>query len=252
MSENIDFLIVKPQQKRGFFSDYGNKTDDKRLYEYTKDSPGAAKRLVKKFPGKKIICDRECFNKEKTRHFLTEYNECSEINLLNTFKLSFYPSLEKFGIKAPLGEIYISGAPSFAVKIIEHIKYSARLFTVVNPGEYQSILYDELYFKYGIIIRQIPFFSGKSFEGELLIKADDSFIPEWVNCPVISFERNVRSSADKVALRYTVIENNFLSQAGRLASPVFYTLIAKNIDENCVVDVNKNADKIFLLDITRI
>lgn len=247
MLKNTDFIIVKPPQKGGF---YVREKNNGSPLCYAKDSVWSAKRLAKKFAGKKIICDKACFRREKTKAFIREYDSLSDDCLMKAFKLAFLPSVEKFGLNLPLSEIYIAASPKEAVKIIEEIKFSSRLFTVISSEENTALSYDELYFKYGIVIRQLPFFSNKTREGELLIKGKEALVPDWIYCPVISFSKEDISANKAVAVRKILIKNESDFPDKNILSPVFYELMGKNLDENCEVDVNNNAEKIFLLDIT--
>ena len=247
MLENTEFVLAKPPRRDGFFV-------PKIEYEiesfppcvYIKDSVGAAKQVSKKFRNKKIICEKSCFQNEKTKHLIKEYEKCDEGILLKVFEYSFYSSLEKFGLKAPLLEICIAANPQQAVEIIKCIRHAARLFTVVFPNEYSGKLYDELYFKYGVVIRQVKTFNNKS-EGELFIKAEGRNLPFWIKCPVISFEKEDISDKATVALRRVCLNKE--KWGIKIASPAFYSLLGIKIDEKTKVDVNNNAEKIFLLDI---
>ena len=247
MLENAEFIIAKPPQRDGFFV-------PKIEYErekfppcvYIKDSVRAAKQIAKKFQNKKIICDKRCFQSEKTKHLIKEYDECDESILLKTFKHAFIPSLEKFGLKTPLSEIYIVAKPEEAVEIIKCIRHAARLFTVVYPDEYFGKMYDELYFRYGVVIRQLRLFNNKA-EGVLCVKAEGTQVPKWLKCPVISFAKEDVSDKETVALRRVCINKG--EWGLKITSPAFYTLLNKQLEENIEADVNNNAEKIFLLDI---
>ena len=141
--------------------------------------------------------------------------------------------------------------PTLASRIIFAIKDKARLFTVVSTFDTLGKMYDELYFKYGTVIRHIPFFNNPDWENSLAIKSENSDdVREWIKCPVISFDdakindktliiRNVHIESLK-----TKVINEALSIKGGLDS---FCVSGQMPDDECVVKVNEECGRIYTL-----
>lgn len=172
----------------------------------------------------------------------------------------FLPLLEKVikkeakekGINLPLGELYIIAPPPEACRVIFVLKELSRLFTVISPVDASGKIYDELYFKYGCIIRQMPIFNNDVRSDSAVLRLSGEKIPAWIKS--VSFDlcsdekRDKRSiKLEKIRVRDSFTEKIESLWGGKAGTDMF-SLFGRIPDKDAKMSFNEKADKIFLLD----
>ncbi len=159
----------------------------------------------------------------------------------------------KHDIKFPFGEIYIMASPSVACDIIMYISGISRVFTVISEDFPLTNVYDEIYFKYGTIIRQLPAFNNNITADSIIIRCDDEDVPLWAKIPVIDFSD--KTSCDNLSVKMSnicVSDERIITATelwGGKSGLGFYELFGEVPKENTDININLPADEIFLLDI---
>ena len=190
------------------------------------------------------------FSKRKKQ--ITEFSYYTVFPVLETICRQ---TAVKYGINIPFGEIYIVGSPMISCEIISHIYPLSKIFTIVSCESPVLNKYDELYFKYGTIIRHLPEFNNHLTDESIIINLCDEQLPAWTDIPIIDIA-GVVSVCDRVVNPWKVyVSDEHIAPQGEMwggkTGLYFYEAIGEIPDKKTMVDINKTADEIFLLDIDK-
>lgn len=218
---------------------------------YVRDNMRSIKNLLQIKEDKTVLVKENTFVKEKTVKYIKEYKGDITNQALCIIEKIVESAVNKYHLSFPLKEIFVMAEPSLASRIIFGIKDRARLFTVVSPFDTLGKMYDELYFKYGTVIRHIPFFNNPDWENSLAVKLENTDEKrDWIKCPVISFD-DAKINDKTLIIRDIHIEssktralNEALSIKGGLDS---FCLTAQTPDSECVININEISGKIYTL-----
>ncbi len=220
-----------------------------------RNSLRAIGKLRKTFCGTNIVVKVQSRNEKILKDKLTEYSSFSYKETTPVINKIFRQTAYKFKKELPVEEVYILGSSEQACAFAAQLNGLCRVFTVVSEQNPVVTLYDELYFKYGLIIRHIPSF-GNITEDSVVIRCNPDWIPSDKTIPVIDF------SDEEVFTENVVKAGNILVYDEKIAGIckcfggksglALYSLFGEIPSENAEVDINKSADKIFLLDTNQI
>ena len=198
-----------------------------------------------------ILTTKNTFTKEKTSGYIKEYKGNIERYALCVINKILSSAVEEYQLSFPLKEIFVMAEPDFASQIIFELKSRARLFTVVSSVDTLGKKFDELYFKYGTVIRHIPSFNNPDWENSIVIKYEDTCdLKEWIKCPVISFD-DARINSKTLIVRDMSVKsektrhlNELLSINGGFDS---FCVMGQMPDDECIVNVKEESGKIYSL-----
>lgn len=218
---------------------------------FVKDNIRSIKRLLQIKESKTVLVREDTFIKEKTSKYIKEYKGDITNHALCIIDKIVEETAKMHGLSFPLKEVFVMAEPDFASKIIFKIKDKARLFTVVSVFDTLGKMYDELYFKYGTVIRHIPFFNNPDWENSLAVKLENTDeVRGWIKCPVISFD-DATINDKTLIIRNVHIEslktkeiNEALSINGGFDS---FCLSGQTPDNECIVKTNETSGKIYTL-----
>ena len=248
-----DLILILPQKNKSAFApkfeiEYG----DNFLKLYLKDRNSALKKAAKIIGNKKAVVSKDALNMKSIKGHLKKYDYSSNKVLFSLIENAVEKVVEENGMLLPLYEIFIFARPHIAVEIIEKIKSLSKIFTIVTKEEFGSEILDELYFKYGVIIRHLTKLSSHNKKDSLIISTDsqDCILP-WESMPVISM-------ADKCKNENALMLKSAFADGGKSAfirewngkpSAALYSLLNTEADKKMCVNIKEKADEIFMLDI---
>ena len=217
-----------------------------------KNRNGAIKKLIKALPCENTVIARNCENEETLINRKKLYEKYNLDTVFPILEVLCRKTAQKFGIRIPFAEVYIEASPAVACGILAGIQSMSRIFTVVSAESPLTNSYDELYFKHGTVIRHIPGYCNNITSEAVIIRCDTNYSKFSFDIPVINFtsvreEKNLTVNVSDVFVRDEKIDE-FLRLWGGYSSIFLYELLGEKPEQNAEVDINKKADKIFLLD----
>jgi len=159
---------------------------------------------------------------------------------------------KKYSIRLPLKEIFIEATTYDACSLILPLVNISRLFTIVS-NEFDVKKADEMYFKYGCIIRKKEKICFDASGDRIAICVDS--VSDFIHCnlPVINLSEEAIEKNNVVNIRRIKVFDSRISALVKLwgGEPGLELYNATELipDDTTIVDLNVNADKIFLLDI---
>lgn len=212
-----------------------------------KNKPSALRRLVRKSGCDNIIVAYGENNLKIYENKLKEYKNISPEVVIALLEKICRQKAEKESLPLPFGETYIVASPHTALETIYALHSLSRLFTVVSPCEIPQRMYDELYFKHGTLVRNIPYFNNDIRDDSMII----SFSEEKIFYPPATPLINIYDEKGLCAANVSVYDESIAREKeewGGECGAAFYSLFGKIPGENALVDINRRADKIFMLD----
>lgn len=249
-----DLVLLLPQTERGIFTPpVKYELSDEYIKLWIKDTPRALKKAAGIIGENKAVISKAAINMGVFKGNVYKYENCTSEELFLLTEKCVRAFVQKNGIKLPFYEIFIYAIPDVAVNLIQKLRNYARIFTVIYNGEFDSGVFDGLYFKYGIITRHLCKMKSSERENSLVITTDSTdYIPPKMRSPEICLsDKTTRQDAvmvKKTALK--TVENPFIKEWGFTPSVFMFDLLNIKIDDNTEVDIINKADEIFMLDIT--
>lgn len=202
-----------------------------------------------------IIIKKHSENHPLLKNKIYVYNDVSVESVSVIIEKVCKSVANKHSVKIPFNEIIIIGTEEIAFTLIRPLINICRMFTVVSDT-YNIKKTDEMYFKYGCIIRnkvKLEYCEGRE---NIVICADDRVNCENISMQVINLTAAEYSRNNIINIRdVRVVDNNILSIAeqwnGKTGLEI-YNLLGRTPDCNSDIDINTKTDKIFLLDISKI
>ena len=154
-------------------------------------------------------------------------------------------------VELPYEEIYIMAQPESLNLIVPALMNSGKLFTVISENKDRKIA-DEIYFKYGAVIRWYNGTDTMQGKGKILVRVSENPLPENFDFPILNLTKNLENKSNIINIRDILISDERLSGIVNLWKGVpgldLYALMNILPDEKTAVDINVRPDKIFLLD----
>ncbi|MBR1968906.1 MAG: hypothetical protein IKA17_00920 [Clostridia bacterium] len=250
-----DLVLLLPHKEKGLFSSpVRYELCDDYIKLWIKDTPRALKKAVQIIGGNRAILSRDAMNMNVLKDCALKYSNISNEELFHLTEKCIQALIKKNNLRLPFYELFVCAIPDIAVQLIQRLRNYARIFTVIYNGEFDSGIFDGLYFKYGIITRHLYKMKNNEKENSLVITTDAcDYIPQKTLCGVISLcDKSNTDNAlmvKKVALR--ISGNSFVDNWGLLPSAYMCNLLNIEIDDRIEVDISRKADEIFMLDRTR-
>lgn len=248
--EKIIILKVS-EKKRAFKHSIVNEINENMPVIEIKARRSAIKKLLKQIGQENVVIN----------HLQVEHNLFSERTKIFNHILpeTALPIIEnvcrqvalKYSMRIPFEEVYISASPADAFSLIIPLLGITRLFTVIS-NEALGKMADELYFKHGCIIRQIPKLKEVSGGDRIFIRADEKSVLNFPSIPIIDLTNSPSSTGEVIKINeISVCDSNiapFCEAWGGKSGLMLYNLLGYLPERNAETDISKKADKIFLLD----
>lgn len=215
----------------------------------------ALRKLKKLLNDETVIVNR--FNTEEKilENKLREYDELSYKTVLPVMGKLLRQVSEKYASAIPFRNVYIVAEPSVAYEIILEIPELSRMFSVVTElsPEKQA---DDIYFEYGCIIRHIKRIPRILREDDVLILTGKNPVCEAGPAIVVDMGTNNRCGNKKINMNEIYVYDERISCIQELwggkCGLMLFQLMGILPDNSTNIDINKSADRIFLLDIEKI
>ena len=245
-------IILKVSEKRKAFKhSVVNEINENMPIIEIKARKNAVKKLLKQIGQENIVIN----------HLQVEHNLFSErIKILkNTSLETALPIIEnvcrqialKYSMGVPFEEVYINASPADAFSLIIPLLGISRLFTVIS-NEALGKMADELYFKHGCIIRQIPKLKEATGGDRIFIRADERAVLNFPSIPIIDLTNSPLSTEKVININEIFVSDSnvapFCEKWGGKSGLMLYNLLGYLPERNAEIDISKKADKIFLLD----
>lgn len=243
----MDLLIAKKREKKKELFE-----ESAFRIEYIKGTKFSIKRLAKKNKDSTILFSADL--QENECPYIKAYEGDIFFEALPVLERILILTAKKYNITLPAKEIYIFASPENAALIIEQIKDFSRLFTVVSKNEENNKLYDELYFKHGVVVRQTKTINLNSDENSLIIKYKEN-IPITSSFPIITFDSECFSKkCVKIGEAYVSDERLSLLERCLKQNGSFYMykMLGIKPDDKSRLSLDKKGNKMFFLDISEI
>ncbi len=163
---------------------------------------------------------------------------------------------EKYKLSLPLQEVYIMASPPFACAMVVCLLDIAKVFTVVSPETPFLNMYDEIYFKHGTIIRHLPQFNTCLSQNSMIIRCNNEDFPLWSKIPIIDMCEKAEITDFMLRIGDVMVKDdsiNYIADKwGGIPGISLYDFFGLIPSEKVIVDINKKADEIFLLDTEQI
>lgn len=188
----------------------------------------------------------------KIRAYIKKYSPRTEEELLPVLDKIVCAAAEKYFVKIPASEIIIYADPIHAAAVILKLKNAARLFSVVSREENVGNMYDELYFKHGIVVRHIPYIT-KCADDSIVMKCNDEKNGDiFGNALYITLNAEPSVIGRGICAATVALSDKRTEEAQRLlgihGSAALYKLLGIKPDESTTADINSRGGEIFLLD----
>lgn len=246
-----DAVIIKPLKKRGLFSinPQFERTEAADVF-YVRDNVRSLKKVVKYAGGRKIMPDSEMAKGRFTSQYVKKYAAVTLPTSLAIIEKAVRAVAAKSGLKFPLSEIYVSAQSDPAARIIEKIRGCARLFTVVSTSPAKSVLYDELYFKYGTVVRHIPSFCYNEKDDVMIIKGENDAAVNFTSYPVLSLVRGSGANVYNIGdfRIYDGQADSFAALWGGVPTAALYSFLRIVPANDASIEINNGENGVFLLD----
>jgi len=212
------------------------------------------KRLLKKVKNLtdgNIIVNNQIKNKTILAGMLKPYTEPSYYTAIPVIEKICRLIAARHLIELPYDEIYIMAQPESLNLIVPELMNIGKLFTVISENKDRKIA-DEIYFKYGAVIRWYNGDDTIQGKGKILVRISENPLPENFDFPILNLTNINESKSNITNIRNVLMSDKRLSGIVNLWKGVpgldLYDFMNIIPDENTVVDINIRPDKIFLLD----
>lgn len=248
-----DVVVAKPLKNRGILSinPQFERTGETDVF-YVRDNLRSLKKVVKYAAGRKIMPDCELRRMKLTSKCVKRYTAVTMPTSLAILEKAVRAVAAKRGLSFPLAEIYVSAPSDAAARIIEKIRGCARLFTVVSPLAAKSALYDELYFKYGTVVRHIPSFCYNEKDDVMIVKGENNAaVPNFTGYPVLNLVRGGSGTNEYNIGSFRVYDgqaDSLIRLCGGEPTAELYSFLRIVPKEDASVEINNGENGVFLLD----
>lgn len=244
-------IVLGLSTEKGLFSHSFKISDYKGINIITvKERIRAVKKIATRLPDRNIIISHKDLQNKIYKNKVREYKEISIDAVTRVIEKVVRQCADKFGIKTPLCEIYIVASADIACPIIDALRDLSRLYTIVSAEESMFFMYDELYFKYGSVIRHISDFDDAENKDCIIINCTSEKATVY-KTPVIDIYGEADAS-NTVSLKNIYVYGEEIEDIqkcwGGKSGLSLYALAEKTPGENAVVDIMRKCDQIFLLD----
>lgn len=220
-------------------------------YVTIKNRHRALKKLVKTLNGENVIVNHLQTEEYIFEGHLRKWWDLSYKTVLPVINKICRLTAAKFTMKIPFEEMYIIADEDTAYEFITELSGMSRLFTVVSKkqGTKNS---DELYFNHGCVVRRKNVFDGKENPDSIVIRVSDCAFAKPLSMPVVDLSASPEYGKNVILARDVCVFDDAIEEVrknwGGNSGLLLYELLEILPDRNSKTDINKKADRIFLLD----
>lgn len=245
--------VLSSDSNRGIFApNYELHESENITKAVVKNTTRAVRKIKRIMQGETVIIT---YGNEISKSLVgsaVKYENYSYRRIIPVLKKICRQAALKYKKEIPFEDFYIMASPSIACEIIDFVYNLSRIFTVISDEETAPGIYDELYFKYGTLIRQIPTFNNNIAVDAIVIRCDAGAYPTWAEIPVIDMSPAPISSNLCVNAGEIYVYDERVSELcrawGGCSGLNLYELLDEYPSSDSGVNINKTADEIFLLD----
>ncbi len=218
-----------------------------------KNTQRALKKVKRVFCGETIIIESGKQKGDAFFNHTVKYEQYEYEKILPLLYKICIQAMKLKGIKIPSDDFYIISSPVLAKEIIEKVYSLSKIFTVISDEDLGGSVYDSLYYKYGVPVRQIPNFTNKIEESSVVVRCNRVTVPLFSRVPIIELspvpEENAKTVFDvrKISIKDRQADT-IIKLWGGTSGICFYELLGIFPQEDAEVCISKKADEIFLLD----
>ena len=220
-------------------------------YVTIKNRHRALKKLIKQLNGENVII-RHLKDKEYIfEGYLRQWQYLSYKTVLPVINKICRLTAARFAMKIPFEEMLIIADEEAAYEFITELSGISRLFTVVseNQGNRKT---DELYFKHGCVVRSKNVFDGRENTDSIIIRVDENDFKKPLSMPVVDLSASPVYGRNVVSVRDICVFDDEIQKVSNIwggnSGLLLYELLGILPDKYTKTDINKKADRIFLLD----
>lgn len=247
-------ILQIDEKSRAFKQNFTSIEYENRLLVSIKNRRNALRKFAKVMANEEIIINHSQTENRLISGRVKIYNEMSYKTVLPIINKLCRQVAARHTMQIPFEEIVVVGNPNISFSFIIPLMGISRLFTVIS-NEAIGAKADELYFQHGCVIRHIPELRNVSGNDRILIRADEIMIPGNISIPIIDVTSAPLCGNNIIdAHKISVIDEEIkpmVEDWGGISGLVFYNIFGILPSESAKADINKQADKIFLLDTER-
>lgn len=206
---------------------------------------------VKELSDQNIIIGNRIINNTILTGLLKPYTNTSYYTAIPVIDKICRLIATRYLIELPYEEIYIMAQPESLNVIVPALMNIGKLFTVISENKDRKTA-DEIYFKYGCVIRWSNVIDNVHGKGKILIRVSENSLPENFDSPVLDLTNALENRANVINIRKILMSDDRLSEIIKCWNGVpgldLYGLMNILPDEKTAVDINIIPDEIFLLD----
>ncbi len=206
---------------------------------------------IKNFSNETIIISNRNINNTILNGLLKPYNNTSYYTAIPLIDKICRLIAARYLIELPYEEIFIMTHPESLNLIVPALRNIGKLFTVISENKDIKTA-DEIYFKYGCVIRWNSGIDNVHGKEKILVRVSENPLPENFDFPVLDLTNAVENRANVINIRKILMSDDRLSEIVRCWNGVpgldLYGLMNILPDEKTAVDINVIPDEIFLLD----
>lgn len=245
------YIIAKKAENMMLFKDREEFSEGMRIIN-VRGNIRSLRKLARDWYGNDIIIKNPRQFPEKAQAYIKKYDAVCAQEMLSVLDKTLILAAQKYKAALPAEEIYILSDPISAAAIILKIKGMARLFTVVSPIDSVGKMYDELYFKYGAVIRHIPYIGSCTQHAVIIKNNGEKDSPHIQDGIYITLDRT-KPDEKNVVTAADICINDKRTDAFEKALEIrggagMYKFLGILPDNESFVDINTKCGEIFLLD----
>ena len=217
-----------------------------------KKTKSAVKKVAYEFRNRNILISNKVVN---MNIFNGRIKECPDISfnmILKLIKKICKALIQKYSKEWPMNELIIAAKNEEAYPLIEELQNISKLFTIISDNENRRMA-DEMYFKYGCVIRHKISVKEIIEDNNFILCSDERILTEASDSIILNMTHIYSDRENVVNIRDITINDKRFSDLVTYwnGSPGIevYNILGVLPDNNANIEMNKKADKIFLLDI---
>ena len=221
------------------------------LFVKAREKKRALKKVAKVFGNNPILINNNALEKDVFCGKVRLYEKTDMALCLALIEKVCRVTAEKYNIELPLDEIVIVTENNLVHPLISNLLNICRMFTVVSEVTDRQLA-DEMYFKYGCIIRFKCNSDDFSGENNFVICAANNCLADLENSIVVNLTEKSVEGSNIINLNEISIKDSSISSVckcwGGSSGIGLYSLMRAIPGEDVCINLNRRADKIFLLD----
>ena len=213
------------------------------------------KKVADVYKNSKILVNNQIINKNIFRGklkncFHIDFNIISKL-IERICKAVVYKNY----MELPLNELVIVARNEVAYTLVVQLLSIAKMFTIISDSEDRKI-FDEMYFKYGCVIRQKRSLEELSGDNSIILCAEENYICREDDIVVLNMTQTYDNRKNTINIYDISINDSrlydLIAYWGGCPGIEIYNVLNILPDNDVTIEINKKTDRIFLLDIEEI